>query len=106
MYTVVYDTVYDRLRPYTEFVTADLGWKLSQNAHVVYKNLLEIMLKSTWERKYAHASILEDPSKVGFNADDSINLAKIKAEQSGAARRSKDLGGGGVWGDVEKFLKD
>jgi hypothetical protein len=26
MYTVVYDAVYDRLRPYTEFVTADLGW--------------------------------------------------------------------------------
>ena len=25
MYTVVYDTVYDRLRPYTEFVTVDLG---------------------------------------------------------------------------------
>jgi hypothetical protein len=27
MYTVVYDTVYDRLRPYTEFVTVDLGRK-------------------------------------------------------------------------------
>ncbi len=31
MYTVVYDTVYDRLRPYTESVTVDLGihdlWK-------------------------------------------------------------------------------
>ncbi len=25
MYTVVYDTVYDCLRPYTEFVTIDLG---------------------------------------------------------------------------------
>jgi len=25
MYTVVYDTVYDRLRPYTESVTVDLG---------------------------------------------------------------------------------
>ncbi len=28
VYTVVYDTVYDRLRPYTESVTVDLGGQL------------------------------------------------------------------------------
>jgi hypothetical protein len=31
MYTVVYDTVYDRLPPYTESVTVDLGMLVDGN---------------------------------------------------------------------------
>ncbi len=37
MYTVVYDTVYDRLRPYTESVTVDLGMDQYQFLPVLYE---------------------------------------------------------------------
>jgi hypothetical protein len=37
MYTVVYATVYDRLRPYTESVTVDLGWYLPKFLMMLFR---------------------------------------------------------------------
>jgi hypothetical protein len=34
MYTVVYDAVYGRLRPYTEFVTLDLGCQTTSTSYM------------------------------------------------------------------------
>jgi hypothetical protein len=39
MYTFVYDTVYDRLRPYTESVTVDLGCNFDINSIFIYKRM-------------------------------------------------------------------
>ncbi len=70
--TVVYDTVYYRLRPYTESVTVDLG--RHQNHSRIYFAIIEILFQG----QYAHFDVESYVSSTKL-----MSIEKLSKENSG-----------------------